>query len=162
MDHKTLLNRAVELRIPVRQRRTRWKPHELELLAKYLPLGINAAARALKQAGCQRPLRGIKERALRYMGRIRPDDPDVYTPEDLAYHLGIHPSNVRRLCESGKLKAKVSRGPQGLPRYKISRRNARDYLIEWKAHVDHRRIDFVWAVEVLARTRVRRKQDVAA
>lgn len=147
-----LYRRAIQLDVPM-PRRGHWRDEEAAIIAMCEGKGARFAARKLPQ----RTTRAVELRMLKAHLTTRRDDPDWYTPEDLGALMGVSATTIRRQCAAGKLKARVTHGPT-LPRYDIHRRAVRDYLIEYAGHWDHRRVDPIWLVDLLARTRVRKAE----
>lgn len=147
-----LYRRAIALGVPM-PRRGNWRDEEAAIIAMCEGRGIRFAARKLPR----HPPEVVAKRLRWAHGTARRDDPDWYTPEDLGALMGVTERQIRRWCEAGKLKARVTHGPT-LPRYDIHRRAVRDYLIEYAGHWDHRRVDPIWLVDLLARMRVRKAE----
>ena len=149
-----LYKRALKLGVRP-PRRGPWRDEEAAILALAGADRKGARAAARRLAG--RSLRAVEQQMVLRHGTACADDPDLYTPDDIAALMGVAAFTVRRWCEAGKLKARVSHGAS-IPRYTITRRQVREYLIEYAGHWDHRRVDPQWLVDVLAKTRVRRAE----
>lgn len=147
-----LYRRALKLGVRP-PRRGHWRDEEAAVIAAMEGKSLREVARKLPG----RSPRSIEQRMRWQLGSARRDDPDWYTPDDLAVLMGINPATIRRLCQAGKLKARVTHG-DAIPRYTIHRRSVREYLIEFAGHWDHRRVDPQWLVDLLAKTRVRKAE----
>jgi hypothetical protein len=147
--------RAVKLGLArPRFRDPQWTEQELELLEEHAHKGPHTVANILRRHGYQRSASAIDLRRKRLGIRLA-DDPDRFSPHQVALAMGVDHHKVRRWISAG-LKAK----PRGTARtaaqngdeWLIKRRDLRAFLISHLGDWDHRRCEQLWLVELLAGT----------
>lgn len=146
-------NRAASLGLVTpRFKEPKWTEAELELIENIASKSPKAIRATLARKGFARTETAIILK-LKRIGADR-QDPNHYTATGLAALMGVNPSTVSAWCEKGWLNAKrrgTERAPiQGGDMWWISRKAVRQFIIDSTAHVDIRKVDKFWFVELLA------------
>lgn len=129
-----------------------WTDAEVEIIGNIASKSPKAIRTALARRGFDRTETAIILKIKR-IGADR-QDPNHYTATGLAALMGVNPTTVSAWCEKGWLDAK-RRGTervsiQGGDMWWINRKAVRKFVVESTAHVDIRKVDKFWFVELLA------------
>lgn len=129
-----------------------WSEAELDLLRS---LGAAKDPRTLqrifRKAGFARTATAIKIKCRR-LHIDREADDGHYTGYGLAIALGVDRKRVSAWIERGLIKARrhrVSEGPLDDAPWRISRRHAREFIVDNVAIIDFARVDKFWLVDLL-------------
>lgn len=146
---RTLYHRAHKLGCQPQRRGLRWCEPELQMLRDLEGAGIRRMRVTLKQAGYHRSDIQIRRKLGELRMSARVDDGTMWTAEALADSLGVTARHVRRWIDAGYIPALG----KATPRYLISRANIRTFLVEHPERWDHRRVDKLWLVDIMDKTR---------
>lgn len=146
-----LLARARALGIVVgRLKPTEWAPAEAAILRAHSDLSDTALQHKLRQAGYERTVGAIATRC--YQLRLpRGADPDQWTAYELAGRLGCDSHRVVGWINRGLLKASRDGDVRTAP-WRIQRKDLRRFLVTYPGDWDHRPVDHLFLVEILAGT----------
>jgi hypothetical protein len=147
--------RAANLGLVVpRTKEPDWSAEELALLETHASNPPAVVARIFKRHGFARSATGIKVKRVR-LG-LSVEDPDILTARELARLMRVDEKKVARWIASGLLAAK-RRGTdrvesQGGDYWAIPRKAIRDFFIRCPGEWDHRRVDQLFLIDILAGT----------
>lgn len=131
-------------------RSPKWTPEEDAALEKYSRYCVEKIAVKMRHDGYDRTISaiGIRLRRKKLLSNL-----DGYSANTLAECLGIDAKGVTRLIKANKLRAErrgTNRTPcQGGDEWWIKPRYVRNYLLDYIAEVDMRKIDRFWFVDIL-------------
>lgn len=123
-----------------------WTLRELDILEQWAHAGLVVIRQNLRAAGFTRTEGAIGIQLKRR--KIDRTDPDTWTATSVAPMLGVNPATVADWCERRGLKAKrVTWGPNG--KLIITRADLKRWVNTHRAHVDLRRVDQHWFMELM-------------
>lgn len=142
-----------------------WSEDEIAILERSAHLQPEVIARRLKKAGFHRSDTAVVVKLKRL--ELDRTDPDRFTQRELARAMGVDDSTINRWIERLGLKATKRRcgdrpdGKRDL--WSIHRRDIAAFIIENLAHVDIRKVDKFWFVDLLTHDgrQARKKQKEA-
>jgi hypothetical protein len=133
-----------------------WSEAETELLERNAHKCAHVIAKIMRKAGYRRTPTAISIR-LKRSGFSRRDEliaAGIYTARALGQCLGIDSHTITRWIDKGWLAAKragTSRtDAQGGDHWHIKEADVRDFIIDYTAHVDIRKVDKFWLVDLLS------------
>ncbi|SDB03564.1 hypothetical protein SAMN05660653_00160 [Desulfonatronum thiosulfatophilum] len=128
-----------------------WSDAELSYLQRVAHLHPEVIQRKMKANGYKRSVNGIvlKLRRTRMLKNL-----EGMSARSVALCLGVDDKHIRRLIDSGRLKA-TRRGTarteaQGGDQWWIKEQDVRAYILEYLPEVDLRKADKYWLVDLLA------------
>ena len=137
---------ALGLTRTVRTRLDAWSAGELELIERWGTCTLPVIRRKLAAAGYTRTETAIAVKLKRL--RIDRDDPDRWSPGDVARALGVDPATVRDWIARRGLAA-VTVGRSDRARLAIERKALRGWIKLHPRYVDLRRVDQVWFMDLI-------------
>lgn len=140
-----------------------WTDAEEQLLADNHGKDVYTIRNLFARHGYQRSANAIAVKRKRMQLSSRPDD--VYTANSLARVMGIDCKTVIKWIEQGMLTARRQGTQrlaiQGGDHYAIKERHVRLFVINHPAHVDIRKCDKFWFIDLLAGTTATDRQSAA-
>lgn len=141
-----------------------WCEQEIEILEQHGHRALETIQRALARQGFKRTTTAIHVKRKRL--HIDTHDPNNYTAHGVATLMGVDSKTVLRWIE--KLDLKASRrgtartDQQGGDQYQISRKNLRQWIADNATHMDLRKVDKFWFIDLMAGRYEAAAEDVAA
>lgn len=146
--------RAAQLGVSVLLREPAWSEAEIMILDFHVHSSIAKIQKALSKAGYSRSRASIMSKRVK-LELISRNEPGVYNSAQLAEFMGVHPTTViNKWIKKGMLRAKFDGNV-----YRIRDPDIRDFIINFTAQFDIRRVDKFWFVDVLARPIKQRKPE---
>jgi hypothetical protein len=152
---RTVESRARALGVVRPRAEVRLSEPEVEIIKRYAHLSVTALRKRLEKAGFRRSrgqIMACRARELGPVAEIR-EDRDRYSARQLAQCLGVHGNTVLRWIKWGWLQAeRVERDWAGSPidhQWLVRAKDARQFVIDYTAHVDFSRADKYWLVGLL-------------
>jgi hypothetical protein len=137
--------RAAQLGVSVLLYEPRWSKVEIMILEANIHKSIAKIQKALGNAGCHRSIASISSKRIKLELTSR-NDPSVYNGNQLAALMGVHSSTVtKKWIRRGMLRAKSQENG-----FKILEADIREFVINFTAEFDIRRVDKFWFVDMLA------------
>lgn len=142
--------------IHARKKEPPWTDREMELLEHWQHMDAKVIARKFREKGFNRtPIAITLQRRRKLMSRLQDArvDAGIYNSRQLALCFGIDSKGVVRWIEKGWLQGRRA-GTQRTEaqhgdHWEIRERDVRRFLIDYIAHVDVRKVDKFWLVDLL-------------
>ena len=128
-----------------------WEEKEIDILENHGEKSLQVIRGKLKRCGFSRSLSAIETRLA--LLRVRATRTEYITLADFSVRMGYEDTMAARRWEkSGLIKSRkqvmTERNNGNGFRY-VSRKSIRDFLLNHPAAYDHRRIDWIWALDIL-------------
>jgi hypothetical protein len=124
-----------------------WRPEDLAYLEEYYqkPAGKRASIKSIaRHLGRSEAAVRIKAKRMKF----RRFSSDSYTAAALADALGCDRHKVLRWIERGWLSASIDKSRENR-QYMISPKEIRRFIISYPDEIDHRRVDWLWLLDIL-------------
>ncbi|MBI1405690.1 MAG: hypothetical protein GC145_06145 [Caulobacter sp.] len=118
-----------------------WSDAEIAILNDQEGGGPSMIKRALTKAGYRRTAAAIRVKMVRLKLSTAVDNPDVFSPPQLAVVFGVDPKAVSRWIEKGWLAAKAAGNGEARTHWKIHRKAARAFVFDHPEAVDLRKVE---------------------
>jgi hypothetical protein len=142
--------------IQAREKEPPWTDREMELLEKWQHMDAKVIAKKMRAEGYARTPIAIVLRRRRFLQvRVQEarQDAGLYTSRQLGLCFGIDSKGVVRWIEKGWLKGRRAgtnrTAIQGGDHWEIREKDVRRFVIDYIAHVDVRKVDKFWLVDLL-------------
>jgi hypothetical protein len=138
--------RATQLGVVVRVGDRPWSRLEIQILDIHVHKSLRIIQRELKKSGFHRTEGSISHKRSK-LDLLPRNDQSLYHSRQLAGLMGVNEKLIVKWINGGMLKAKKSGGGQ----WQIRDRDIKQFILEYTAVFDIRRVDKFWFVDLLGR-----------
>ena len=129
-----------------------WTEIENDILERYGEMSLRHIQKKLKIAGYSRSFRGIECQLTRL--NVRNTRVEIINASEFARRMGYDDSVISRWIEKGWLivehhKMYVNPNKGDRKTHWITRKNAKKFILEHVSNYDHRRLDWIWVLDLL-------------